>query len=160
MSHIVFYIKLEPYLKQWLHNSLGNPVVFPPQSNENAVIRRFLRKRPPEISPEMAADDLTAIVIPDSKAKPPQYYNYLGKKAKAAVKETIEDLFRTNLWNEMSDLTRRDCGLNNTIAAWCEMHGIDDDYSETVRQKYYRMRTNYSRRGIFLGSLTRKRSDE
>ena len=44
MSHIVFYIKLEPYLKQWLHNSLGNPVVFPPQSNENAVIRRFLRK--------------------------------------------------------------------------------------------------------------------
>lgn len=45
MSHIVFYIKLEPYLKQWLHNSLGNPVVFPPQSNENAVIRRFLRKR-------------------------------------------------------------------------------------------------------------------
>lgn len=47
MSHIVFYIKLEPYLKQWLHNSLGNPVVFPPQSNENAVIRRFLRKRPP-----------------------------------------------------------------------------------------------------------------
>ena len=114
----------------------------------------------PEISPEMATEDLTAIVIPDSKAKPPQYYNYLGKKAKAAVKETIEDLFRTNLWNEMSDLTRRDCGLNKTIAAWCEMHGIDDDYSETVRQKYYRMRTNYSRRGIFLGSLTRKRSDE
>lgn len=108
----------------------------------------------------MAADDLTAIVIPDSKAKPPQYYNYLGKKAKAAVKETIEDLFRANLWNEMSDLTRRNCGLNKTIAAWCEMHGIDDDYSETVRQKFYRMRTNYSRRGIFLGSLTRKRSDE
>ena len=68
MSHIVFYIKLEPYLKQWLHNSLGNPVVFPPQSNENAVIRRFLRKRPPEVQPEMAEDELTAIVIPDSKA--------------------------------------------------------------------------------------------
>lgn len=160
MSHIVFYIKLEPYLKQWLHNSLGNPVVFPPQSNENAVIRRFLRKRPPEVQPEMAENELTAIVIPDSKAKPPQYYNYLGKKAKAAVKETIEDLFRANLWNEMSDLTKRDCGLNKTIAAWCEMHGIDDDYSETVRQKYYRMRTSYSRRGIFLGSLTRKHSDE
>ena len=149
MSNIVFYIKLEPYLKQWLHNSLGNPVVFPPQSNENAVIRRFLRKRPPEVLPELADDELTAIVIPDSKAKPPQYYNYLGKKAKAAVKETIEDL-----------LTKRDCGLNKTIAAWCEMHGIDDDYSETVRQKYYRMRTSYSRRGIFLGSLTRKHSDE
>lgn len=84
MSNIVFYIKLEPYLKQWLHNSLGNPVVFPPQSNENAVIRRFLRKRPPEVLPELADDELTAIVIPDSKAKPPQYYNYLGKKAKAA----------------------------------------------------------------------------
>ncbi len=160
MSSIVFYLRLEPYLRQWLVHSLGDPVVFPAQSNENAVIRRFLRKRPEDIRPELAADGLTAICIPDSKAKPPQYYNYLGKKAKAAVKETIEDLFRTNLWNEISDLTRRNCGLNKTIAAWCEMHGIDDDYSETVRQKYYRMRDSYNKKGIFLGSLTRNRTDE
>ena len=160
MSSIVFYLRLEPYLRQWLVHSLGDPVVFPAQSNENAVIRRFLRKRPEDIHPELAADGLTAICIPDSKAKPPQYYNYLGKKAKAAVKETIEDLFRANLWNEISDLTRRNCGLNKTIAAWCEIHGIDDDYSETVRQKYYRMRDSYNKKGIFLGSLTRNRSDE
>lgn len=160
MSSIVFYLRLEPYLRQWLVHSLGDPVVFPAQSNENAVIRRFLRKRPENIRPELAADGLTAICIPDSKAKPPQYYNYLGKKAKAAVKETIEDLFRANLWNEISDLTRRNCGLNKTIAAWCEMHGIDDDYSETVRQKYYRMRDSYNKKGIFLGSLTRNRTDE
>lgn len=160
MSSIVFYLRLEPYLRQWLVHSLGDPVVFPAQSNENVVIRRFLRKRPEDIRPELAADGLTAICIPDSKAKPPQYYNYLGKKAKAAVKETIEDLFRTNLWNEISDLTRRNCGLNKTIAAWCEMHGIDDDYSETVRQKYYRMRDSYNKKGIFLGSLTRNRTDE
>lgn len=160
MSSIVFYLRLEPYLRQWLVHSLGDPVVFPAQSNENAVIRRFLRKRPEDIRPELAADGLTAICIPDSKAKPPQYYNYLGKKAKVAVKETIEDLFRANLWNEISDLTRRNCGLNKTIAAWCEMHGIDDDYSETVRQKYYRMRDSYNKKGIFLGSLTRNRTDE
>ena len=160
MSSIVFYLRLEPYLRQWLVHSLGDPVVFPAQSNENAVIRRFLRKRPEDIRPELAADGLTAICIPDSKAKPPQYYNYLGKKAKATVKETIEDLFRANLWNEISDLTRRNCGLNKTIAAWCEMHGIDDDYSETVRQKYYRMRDSYNKKGIFLGSLTRNRTDE
>lgn len=160
MSSIVFYLRLEPYLRQWLVHSLGDPVVFPAQSNENAVIRRFLRKRPEDIRPELAADGLTAICIPDSKAKPPQYYNYLDKKAKAAVKETIEDLFRANLWNEISDLTRRNCGLNKTIAAWCEMHGIDDDYSETVRQKYYRMRDSYNKKGIFLGSLTRNRTDE
>ena len=40
------------------------------------------------------------------------------------------------------------------------MHGIDIDYIETVRQKYYRMRNAYNRKGMFLGSLTRKREDK
>ena len=160
MSNIVFYIKLEPYLKKGRHKGLGIPVVVPTKSKEMPVFRGFFGNRPTEVRPNLEEDNPTAILMPNSKEKPPQYYNYLGKKAKAAVKETIEDLFRANLWNEMSDLTRRECRLNKTIAAWCEMHGIDDDYSETVRQKYYRMRTSYSRRGIFLGSLTRKHSDE
>lgn len=31
MSNIVFYIRLEPYLRQWLIHALGDPVVFPAQ---------------------------------------------------------------------------------------------------------------------------------
>lgn len=161
MKDIVVYIKMKTYLAQWLTHSLGNPVRFPPQSNENAVIRRFLQKLPPGVLPEMQAEGMTAIVLPDSKAKDPMIYNYLGPSAKEAVVEAIEDLFRRNLWTELGEQQLTNAvGINKQIASWCEMHGIDIDYIETVRQKYYRMRNAYNRKGMFLGSLTRKREDK
>lgn len=46
MSKFVVYVQVEPYLKQWLTHSFGDPVEFPSCSNENAVLRRFLAKRP------------------------------------------------------------------------------------------------------------------
>lgn len=160
MKDFVIYIRLEKYLSQWLIHSLGHPVRFPAQSNENSVIRRFLQKRPPDKQPEMMFEEATAIVIPDSKAKDPAIYNYLGPRAKEAVIEAIEDLFRRNMWAELGDMSDGSVGLNKMVAAWCELHGIDDDYVETVRQKYYRIRNAYNKKGIFLGSLTRKREDK
>lgn len=159
MSNMVFYIKLEGYLHQWLTHSLGNPVVFPRGSNENAVIRRFLSKLPPNKQPDIYQDGYTAIEIPYSKAKPPRTYNYLGPRAKFAIKQVIEDLFRQNLWFEMSDVAMSG-GLNKNIMAWCEMHGIDDNYSEAVRQKYYRMRKTYNSKGIFLAQKHKKMRDK
>lgn len=160
MKDFVIYIKLERYLSQWLTFSLGSPVRFPSQSNENSVIRRFLQKLPPDKQPEMVFEGATAIIIPDSKAKDPVVYNYLGPRAKEAIIEAIEDLFRRNMWAELGDMTDTSVGLNKMIAAWCEMHGIDDDYVETVRQKYYRIRNAYNKKGIFLGTLTRIREDK
>lgn len=160
MSDFVVYIRLEKYLSQWLIFSLGSPVRFPSQSNENSVIRRFLQKLPSGKQPEMMFDGATPIVIPDSKAKNPAIYNYMGPRAKEAVVESIEDLFRRNMWAELGDMADTSVGLNKMIAAWCEMHGIDDDYVETVRQKYYRIRNAYGKKGVFLGSLTRKREDK
>ena len=147
---------------QWLTHSLGNPGRFPAQSNENAVIRRFLTKLPEHKTPEMFQDGLTAIVIPDSKAKDVSIYNYLGPRAKEAVIESIEDLFRRNMWAELGDMMASDqsVGVNKIVAAWCEMHGIDDDYIETVRQKFYRIRKSYTTKGINLQSLTRNRGDK
>ena len=40
------------------------------------------------------------------------------------------------------------------------MHGISDDYTEAVRQKYYRMRKAYAKNGVFLGKLRKNRSDD
>lgn len=160
MNNFILYLKLETYLAQWLTNSLGDPVRFPVQSNENAIIRRFLQKCPQGREPETFAPGLTGIVIPDSKAKNPVVYNYFGPKAKDALIEAIEDLFRRNMWAELGDMFDGSVGLNKVIAAWCEMHGIDDDYTETVRQKYYRIRKAYGKKGIFLNTLTRKRGDE
>lgn len=161
MSKFVIYLKLEKYLSQWLQNSLGKPVVFPAQSNENAIIRRFTQKLPLGVLPEVESEDLTAIVIPDSKSKDPSVYNYMGRIAKKTLVSAIEDLFRMSMWNELNSLVESNAGgVNSLVAAWCEMHGIEIDYVETVRQKYYRMRQAYTRKGIVLQSFSKKSTDD
>ena len=159
MSNFVIYIKLERYLSEWLTHSLGSPVRFPAGSNENAVIRAFIQPTPDGELPETASEGMTAIYIPDSKAKPPARYNHLGERGKAALREAINDLFTRNLWNELRPLDNVNIGVNTRIAAWCELHGIGIDRVETVRQKYYRIREAYRRRGINLQNSTRNNAD-
>lgn len=160
MSQFCIYLKLKPYLKEWLINSLGEPVSFPDHSNENAVIRTFLQRRPADALVETNTNnELTAICIPNSKAKPAEYYNYLSRSGKKAITEAIEDLFLQNLWSELAQLTliSNGKGVNTHVAAWCEMHGISLDQVETVRQKYFRMRKAYTEKGIDLRSFLRKK---
>ena len=159
MSQYCIHIKLEKYLAEWLTHSLGNPVVFPTGSNENAVIRCFIQKLPKDTLPDVASEDTTAICIPDSKAKPASSYNYMGDKGKKAVREAILDLFIRSLWNDLSRIEGSSIGVNTRIAAWCEMHGIGIDRIETVRQRYYRIRDAYSKKGINLQNSTRGKSD-
>lgn len=160
MSQFCIYIKLEKYLAEWLTHSLGNPVRFPASSNENAVIRCFLQKLPEDKLPETQQPDEIAICIPDSKAKPASSWNYMGEKGKKAVREAILDLFIRNLWNDLQRLEGSSIGINTRIAAWCEMHGIGIDRVETVRQRYYRIRDAYTKKGINLQNSTRGSSDD
>lgn len=159
MSQFVIYIKLEKYLSEWLTHSLGCPVRFPNGSNENSVIRAFTQQPPEGELPETASEGMTPIYIPDSKAKPPESYNYMTDSGKKAVREAIMDLFTRNLWNELRPIDSINIGVNTRIAAWCEMHGIGLDRVETVRQKYYRIREAYKKRGINLQNFTRNNSD-
>lgn len=155
MSKFVFYIKLQPFVAQWLVHSFGSPVVFPPQSVENSTIRRFIRKRPLDVLPDTAAPGLTAICIPDSTQTPPEIYNYLGLMGKKAVEECIEDNFRLSMWSELNDLHDIGCSVMTAIYAWCDKHGIDYDYALTVRQRYYRLRDSYLKYGIDFRHRTR-----
>ena len=157
MSQYLIYINLPRYLSQWITNRLGNPVVFPAASPQNAVIRTYIRKRLPEEPVETKAPEgSTAIAIPDSVAKPPEEYNHMGDLGKKAVQETIKDLFSRALWCDISPLEKAPCGLNKLIAAWCEMHGIDVDRIETVRQCYDRIRKSYHECGINLKKIHQK----
>lgn len=160
MSQFVIYIKLEKYLSEWLTHSLGCPVRFPNGSNENSVIRAFTQQPPEGELPETASEGMTPIYIPYSKAKPPESYNYMTDSGKKAVREAIMDLFTRNLWNELRPIDSINIGVNTRIAAWCEMHGIGLDRVETVRQKYYRIREAYKKRGINLQNFTRNNSDK
>lgn len=140
MSEFVIYLKLQPFVAQWLHHHFGNPVRFQPQSVENATILQFTRRLPEGQQPDTAAEGLTAVCIPDNEKKDPATYNYLGPKGKEAVVDCIERTFRLMMWSELNDMSDVGCSVLGAIDAWCEMHGIDIDYADTIRQRFYRER--------------------
>lgn len=161
MSCFVIYIPLEKYLHEWATTHLGDPVVFPSKSNENAIIRTFLQKLPDGEAPELNDGTMTAIAIPDSKAKPPaEGWVKLTPKGKEAIREIIKDLFRRHLWNDINPIINGNVGVNTLIAAWCEINGINIDRVETVRQCYYRMRDAYTKKGINLRNSSKIYSDD
>lgn len=155
MSNFVFYLKLQPFIAQWLHHHYGNPVRFQPQSVENATILQFTTKLPEGCTPETASEGLTAICIPDNEKKDPAIYNYLGKKAKDAVADCIERTFKLMMWSELNDMSRIGCSTLNAIDGWCEMHGISIDYDRTILMRYNRIRNSYVKKGIDLRKKTR-----
>lgn len=159
MSSFVIYIHLPLYKAEWLTHHLGSPVVFPAGSPQNAIIKAYTQRLPQGATPETAGEGKVAISIPDSKSKPAEYFNYMGPRGKEAVKESIDDLFRVSLWNDISDLDTDDSpvGLNKLIAAWCEMHGIGIYRVETVRQCYARMRKSFVKTGINIRKSSRKK---
>lgn len=155
MSKFVVYVQVEPYLKQWLTHSFGDPVEFPSCSNENAVLRRFLAKRPVNNQPEQPGERDVAISIPYSKSKSPETYNFLNGHAKQALTESINDLFRINMWSDLGDLNDMSCKKMSAFRSRCEQQGIDIEYAETIRMKWYRMRKAYQEKGINLFNLKR-----
>lgn len=150
MSKFVFYLKLQPFITQWLHYHYGNPVKFQPQSMENCTILQFTRKLPEGHQPDIAAEGLTAVCIPDNEKKDPATFNYLGPKGKEAVIECIERTFRLMMWRELNDLSAVGCSVLGAIDAWCEMHGIDIEYDRTILMRYNRIRKSYEKKGIDL----------
>ncbi len=160
MSKFCIYLHLETYLAEWLKHNLGTPVAFPPGSNENAVIRAFIQKLPPGMTPELDDGNSVPVLIPDSVAKPPETYNYMGVRGKKAVREAIKDLFVRAMWADISQLEKSSVGLNSLIAAWCEKNGIGIDRINTVRQAYYRIRDSYARKEINLRKSSRPRTPQ
>lgn len=160
MSDFVVYLSVEPYIKQWLVHAYGDPVVFPSNSNENAVIRRFTTPRPSNLQPKLPADNEVAIKIPSCKYKNPETYNYLSLHAKQALVEAIGDNFRNNMWSDLGDLADSSCKKMSAFRAWCSNQGIDIEHAETIRMKWYRMRKTYQAHGINLFSNKRCKNDD
>ena len=150
MSKFVIYLKLQPFVAQWLHHHYGNPVQFQPKSVENSTILQFTQKLPEGRQPDTAADGLTAVCIPDNEKKDPSVYNYLGPKGKEAVVDCIERTFKLMMWSELNDMSDVGCSVLGAIDAWCEMHGIDIEYDRTILMRYNRIRNSYVKKGVDL----------
>ena len=152
----VAYIYVKPFVAQWLRFHYGDPVRFPSQSVENACIRRFLSVQPSAVPPRRQEGEV-AIRLPDSKQKPVARYNYLGKSARAAVVECIEDTFRLQMWRDLNSVQAMGCTLLTAVRAWCENNGIGIEYDYTIKMRFQRMRNAYLKAGIDLRRTSRER---
>lgn len=150
MSNFVLYLKLKPFIRQYLVNSYGNPVRFDDHSVTNARIVSVLQRRPASATPDTEGEGMTAICIPYSKQKDPASFNYVSSFGKKLIVEHIEAVFKINLWNEMSQMCSDDTKLQSAAYAWCEMHGISIEYADTIRMRYYREKERFNRHGIDL----------
>ena len=160
MSQFLLYVPLEPFVKQWLVTAFGDPVEFPSQSSLNCIIRDCLIKRRADIPPVDKQQGDVAIKIPTSRSKDPQVYNHMSKHGKECVCEGVEDLFKINMWTELSQrFIQRQVKQMTVVRAWCEEHGIDIDYADTIRQRYYRMQRQYENKGVKVEKNKRNHSD-
>ncbi len=159
MSDFVIYLKLKPFLKQYLEYHFGNPVKFDDHSITNARIISVLQLRKKNSKPETASDDLTPVCIPYSKQKDPLSWNYVSEYGKKFIIEHIEAVFMDNLWNEMRQMCGEGSKLQSAAFAWCEMHGISIDYADTIRMKYYREKEKFVQHGIDLRNKKRRKKE-
>ncbi len=162
MSEFLIYLKVPVYVAEWAIHSLGidndaleekirrDIIEFPKDSVENRLIKKFLEKTPAGVSPEMKGDSNLGVRIPSYKLKDPRVYNYLNEASKKLLTDSLETLLLQNLWSELGSLENLNCSIKQTIVSWCKMHGISDQYEDTIAQKFYRLRKRYAKKGIFL----------
>lgn len=145
MSHILIYIKLPLYEREWCEHHFGRPCTFPASTNLNNVIRHFSRQRPSGVEPETQQPGEVAICLMGSKSKKPEVFNYLGKHGKAAVADAIDDIFTMQMWEDLTDIGCRSVQLSKLVMDWMEQNGISmtgNNY-ENLRMKFQRIKDAY-----------------
>lgn len=150
MSDFYFYMKVKPFLGQWLKKHYGDPVRFPARSAENACIRRMVSLRPKDWVWKKPEGDVVAVAIPNQHNKKVEYWNYMSRSAQGALMEIVEDTFRMQFYKDMNELARKGVGLLRSVRIWCEQNGISSDYDYTLKMRYQRMRESYLKHGIDL----------
>lgn len=146
MSDIVIYLKLDPYLAQWLtHEHGGNPVVFPKNSAENDILELGLTLKPYLAAPNEPGIDKVPISVPYFKSKDVRSYNYLPPKGRRALARCIRTRFVISMWNDLFKFGNIGKRKQDIIWTWMEAHGIEatDTNWNTIAKIYMRKRSVY-----------------
>ena len=155
MSDFVIYLRLKPFIAQYVKHHFGDPVRFDDHSVGNECINSVLQRRKKNSTPEVAGEGLTAVCIPYSKQKDPSVWNFVSEAGKRVIIEHIEGVFLMNMWNEMHKMCSEHVKVQSAAFAWCEMHGIDMEYADTIRMRFYRERDKLLSKGIDLRKKNR-----
>jgi hypothetical protein len=145
------YLKVQPYLADFIKNSFGSPAKLDRDSPESRIIREYISKTPVGKIPDLGADANVSIAIPFFKESDPRVYNYFGKNAKKALIESFDQIFEKCMIREIGSLENCRRGkISSLIYAWMEKHEIEDNDTNwyALSQKYYRLRKKYIKNGI------------
>lgn len=146
MSQHFVYIRLKPYLRQWIVNEFGSePISFPKGSAEADLLESLLAKKPRSGADFPLDESMIAIELPFYKHKNVRDYNYLSPRAQKAIERMIYIRFQVQMWEELHTVDNTYRIIGDVIYAWLEAHGIEPTAQnwETVRQMYYRKRKIY-----------------
>ena len=144
----MIYLKLEPYIAQWLVHEHGNPVEFPRNSAENDVIELALTTLPDGTAPNLPSEGTVAIKIPTFKYKDVRDNNYLPQKGQNSLRACIRARFSLQLWKELQKFGYIGEQKQDLIYAWMQAHGIEPDETNfnTIAKIYMRKRNAYIQR--------------
>ncbi len=149
MEHYFVYIRLKPFIRQWVEHAFGRPVRFPARSPENAFLRRHVRLRPPGAVPDVDGDDLTPIVLPKQADRKVEFWNYLTDDDRRELCLMIDGLFTMAWYADLREQLMRP-GINTAVHEWCRKNGISIDYEDTVIQRINRWRRECQKNGVNL----------
>lgn len=154
-SNFLVYLKLEPYLAQWLANKHGQfPVRFPKGSIENDIIELGLRPLGQDESPDLPGEDKYPIVLPFFRYKDVRFNNYLPQSAKSELIHCLKVQFAIELWKDLNKFGYIGKQKQDLIYAWIDAHDIDDTEANwnAIAKIYARKREAHRRQ--------RKRAEE
>ena len=146
MSGIFIYIKLEPWLAQWVINEQGgNPLAFNRNSTEHKILEMSLIRQPYGVSPDLPGENKVAVELPHFKYKDVRVYNHLPQNAKRAIKQCIRNRFVIELWQDLHTFGYIGKRKQDIIYAWMEAHGIDATETNffALQKIYQRKREAY-----------------
>ena len=149
MSEIIIYLKLDPYLAQWLaHEHGGNVVEFPKNSTENDILELGLMRPPYFASANEPGKDKVPIGVPWFKSKNVRFNNYLSARSRRALAQCIRTRFVVALWKDLYKFGYIGKRKQDLIWAWMDAHGIEmtETNWNTIAKIYKRKRDIYRKK--------------
>lgn len=148
MSQYCIFLSLDPYLAEWFVNDCGGeqPCVLTKGSIESKVLEVYLQRLPHAVQPQLSAGPgEIAIAIPAIRHRPAETYNYLPKRARAALITCIRNRFDIALWNDLHNFGKIGRRQDELIYAWMEKHNIAPTEANwnAIAKRYQRQRDLY-----------------
>jgi len=146
-SGFIIYIRLEPYLIQWVSHAFNSyPVMFPKNSTENDIIELGLTTKPQGYRQSEPGEDMLPIALPFFKYKDVRSKNFLPNHGKNALRQCIRTRFVIQLWSDLFRFGYIGKMKQDILWSWMEANGIEltETNWSTIAKIYDRRRKAYN----------------